>query len=191
MPRTRSWLAAAGAAWLARGVHRAVQHTRAHDARMRAIASGPVDVDGLRALVADVVAGLPPGAVTVTESRVPERPPPGLAEHGELRLTPRAAGAIEVLVMWFEEAGEVYVFLDESSPLELTAPIDVNAGPPERPFLDVVREVLTAVAEGRADRTVDPVTGTPLGDHWPEGADRGTRAAHRRPAAWTRAAPWT
>src|SRR3954468_13440085 len=104
---------------------------------------GPVDVDGIRAIIAEVLASLPPGAAHVGESR--ER-----LQHLDylrLRVSPRIAGALDVAIAAYDGKGGVNVWIGDSLPIELTAPININADPP-RPCLDVIRDVLVGVAAG-------------------------------------------
>ena len=46
--------------------------------------------------------------------------------------------------------GGVAVFVGDSPPMELTAPMNINQAPP-RPCLEVIREVLDDVAAGEVD----------------------------------------
>jgi hypothetical protein len=112
---------------------------------------GPVDVDGIRAMIAQVLASLPPGAAHVEESR--ER----LQNLGclRLRVSPRIAGALDVAIDVYDDRGVVDVWVGDFLPIELTAPININAEPP-RPCLDVIREVLVGVAAGDFEDVTAP-----------------------------------
>jgi len=92
----------------------------------------------LRELVGEVLAALPLGAVTVTESVV----------HGEasVHLAPRTEGAVDVLIR--HTLMGVDVFVADSAPMEISAPNNVNYGPPERPWDDEVHDILRAVSQG-------------------------------------------
>lgn len=182
----RSWLAAAGGAALAGALGRAIHRSAEWNEHVRRVASGPIDVAGIRAVIDAVVAGRPAGAVEVTETVVPSRPHDGLPERPEIHLSPRTEGAVRVAVTW-SEPGSVDVFLDDDPPIELTAPVNVNSSGPERPFLDELREVVDEVANGRAHR-----------EHSPDGADAvvlwsdpcAPDPSRRRPDTWTPVAAW-
>jgi hypothetical protein len=114
---------------------------------------GPVDVDGIRAVIAEVLASLPPGAALVEESRerlqYPDDPNRGL-DYLRLRASPRIAGALDVTIDVYDTQGVVNVWVGDFLPIELTAPININTEPP-RPFLDVIREALTEATAGVVD----------------------------------------
>lgn len=113
---------------------------------------GPVDVDGIRALIAQVLASLPSGAAHVEESR--ERLQ--RLDYLRLRVCPRTAGALDVAIDVYDARGVVDVWIGDFLPIELTAPININAETP-RPCLEVIREVLVGVAAGN----FEDVTGAP------------------------------
>lgn len=92
----------------------------------------------MRELVDEALAVLPPEAATVTEDVV----------HGEasLHLIPRTTGAVDVLIQYTLMGVDVVVA--NSAPMEISAPNNMNAGPPERPWDDDVRDILHAVFQG-------------------------------------------
>ncbi|MPQ96397.1 hypothetical protein GB931_00345 [Modestobacter sp. I12A-02628] len=120
-----------------------------------------MDVEGIRALIADVLATLPPGAAGVEGRRSPLRhhsgAPEGGRDHLRLHVVPRAPDALDIAIDVHGEHGVVHVFVGDFLPIELTAPVDINSDPP-RPALDVIREALaeatTGVVEG--ERTAPP-----------------------------------
>jgi hypothetical protein len=123
---------------------------------------GPVDIDGIRSLIAEALATVPAGAAQVEESRGRLQQYANAPEHDldylRLSVTPRTPGALDVVIDVYDEQGLVCVYVgDDPRPIELTAPININDRPP-RPFLDIVREVLAEAATGRFD---DDVTAPP------------------------------
>lgn len=168
---------------------------REEQAKLAALPSdGPVDVAGIRALIAEVLAALPPGAAEVREDRGRLQQYPDVPEHEvdylELHVVPRAAGAVDITIRVFERFGGVDVFLGDSPPIELTTPMNVNNLPP-RPFLDVIREVAVAVTAGRVDVGAFPESDVQLVEFWDEG---GREDHYGRPKAritWSAAAPWS
>ncbi len=100
---------------------------RRREARQLAsVSSGPADVDGIRAVIAEALASLPRGAAEVTEVHVPEQPDPGLPERLEMRIMPRAPGAADITIRVYGQldgqSGRVDMYVSESSPIELTTP---------------------------------------------------------------------
>ena len=138
---------------------------------------GLVRPQRLREVVDEVIAALPPGAVSITEG----------TEHGQeiLHLRPRAHGAVDVLLV--HHLMGVDVVVADSSPIEITAPYNINCGPPELAWDEDVHEVLHATSRGQvligedAGRVVMvDVPGHRLGANT---SLRG-RVRTRRPAAW-------
>jgi hypothetical protein len=115
---------------------------------------GPVDVDGIRALIAEVLASLPPGAGHVEESRERLKQYPNAPEHDldylQLRVSPRRPDALDVAIDVYDAQGVVNVWVGDFLPIELTAPININTEPP-RPFMDVIREALAEATTGLVD----------------------------------------
>lgn len=94
----------------------------------------------LRGLVDEVLASLPEGAVSVVEGAV--------GGDATLHLVPRAAGAVDVMLSY--GLTRVDVCVADSAPIEITAPENVNYGPPDRFWQDDVRDVVRAVSRGEA-----------------------------------------
>lgn len=94
----------------------------------------------LRGLVEQMLAPLPEGAVSVVEETV--------AGDATLHLVPHAAGAVDVMLR--HSLTGVDVCVAGSAPIEITAPENVNYGPPDRFWQDDVRDVLNAVSRGEA-----------------------------------------
>jgi hypothetical protein len=134
---------------------------REDDRRGDGPSDGPVDVAGVRAVIAEALATLPPVAAEVTEVQVPKAPDPGLPEHLEMRVMPRAAGAVDITIHVYKQLGQLDIFVGNSPPIELTAPINLNQTPP-RPFLGVVREVIEDVMAGKVDMGAFPGSRYPL-----------------------------
>ncbi len=166
------------------------------EARRHALQSnGPADVDGIRALVAETIAALPTGAAEINEVRVPERPDPGLPEHLEMRIVPRVPGAADITIRVYEQlfgqSGRVDVFIGGSPPIELTTPINVNDHPP-RPFLDVMREVIEDVTQGKVDLGTVPRSEYTLLGLWRSGRrDANYGYPRRLRITWSAATPWS
>ena len=163
--------------------------------RLALQSNGPADVDGIRALIAETLAALPSGAAGVAEVQVPGQPDPGLPEHLEMRIVPRAPGAagitIRVYEQFFGQRGRVDVFVDNSPPIELTTPINVNDLPP-RPFLDVMREVIDDVTQGKVDLGTVPGSDYPLLGLWRSGRrDANYDYPRRLRITWSAATPWS
>ncbi|MGY5894432.1 hypothetical protein [Blastococcus deserti] len=109
-------------------------------------------------MIAETLATLPSGAAEIEESRGRLQQYPDAPEHDldylRLRVTPRAPGALDVVIDVYGEQGLVCVYIGgDPRPIELTAPININDRP-ARPFLDIVREVLSEVTTGRFDGDV-------------------------------------
>jgi hypothetical protein len=84
---------------------------------------------------------------------------------------------VEVLLIWSDGGSVVDVFLDDSPPIEITAPINVNYGPPERHHLD---------EQGRVSGT-----GTQrLGVRIPSSRLGAEYGLLRDRVTWTPTAPW-
>jgi hypothetical protein len=113
-----------------------------------------VDIEGIKALIAEILAALPPGAADVEESRERLRQYPDAPQHDleylRLRVAPRAPDALNVAIDVYDEQGMVYVFVGDFLPIELTAPININTEPP-RPAMDVIREALADATAGVVD----------------------------------------
>jgi len=96
------------------------------EAALRALVKGPVDVDGIRSVIAEVLATLPPTAAEVVESRRRAKPYTHAPEHdvdySELHIVPRAAGALDVTVDVHDQYGGLDVYVGTSPPMESTAP---------------------------------------------------------------------
>jgi hypothetical protein len=143
-------------------------------------------------LIDEVVAALPPGAVEVSVSSqqgadVPEHD----LDHLRFQLTPRAAGALDIMINVYESYGGVDVFVGSSPPIELTTPINVNNEPP-RPFLDVIREVLTEVAAGHVDVGTWPGGEWSFVGYWSEGRREANYGRSKRDRiTWSAASPWS
>jgi hypothetical protein len=71
------------------------------------VANGPVDVDGIRSVIAEVLATLPPGAAEVRESRGHVQQYPDAPEHDldclRLQVIPRAAGALDITIDVYDQ----------------------------------------------------------------------------------------
>jgi hypothetical protein len=166
-------------------------------AALRALVKGPVDVDGIRSVIAEVLATLPPGAAEVVESRRRATPYPDAPEHDfdylELHIVPRAAGALDVTIDVDDQHAGVDVFVGTSPPMELTAPININQDPP-RPFLDVIREVLPEVVAGQVDIGTFPGGDFHLVGYWSYGSREtnfGFSKSYAKDVTWSAASPWT
>jgi hypothetical protein len=113
-----------------------------------------VDVEGIKALIDEVLAALPPGAANVVESRERLRQYPEAPEHDldfvRLWVTPRTPDGLDVAIDIFDTQGVVNVFVGDFLPIELTAPININTEPPG-PFMDVIREALAEATTGVVD----------------------------------------
>lgn len=137
--------------------------------------AGFVTPDRLDQVLGTALADVPPGAVDV------------LRGHGVLELRPRAAGAAVVRVEYGAWGSYVTVHPD-LPPLELTAPVNANYGPPDRSWSDDLADVLAAAAAGRLEVGAAPdgravsvdVLGTRLG----------TRLGRHPGRARHRTAPW-
>ncbi|MCV2490108.1 hypothetical protein OF117_12115 [Geodermatophilus sp. YIM 151500] len=146
-------------------------------------------------MIAETLAGLPAGAAEVTEVHVPGQPDPGLPEHLEMCIVPRAPGAADITIRVYEQfdgrSGRVDIYVSDSPPIELTTPIDVNEGPP-RPSLDVVREVIEDVTRGEVD--LGTISGS---DHrlvmlWRWGSrEEDYHYPKRMRITWSAATPWS
>ena len=127
--------------------------------RLALPSDGPIDVDDIRAMIAQVLASLPPGAAHVEESRERLQQYRDAPEHDldylRLRVSPRIAGALDVAIDVYGAQGVVNVWVGDFLPIELTAPININAEPP-RPCLDVIRDVLVGVAAGEFEDVTAP-----------------------------------
>ncbi len=164
-------------------------------ARLPSDVNGPVDVDGIRSLMEQTLATLPPGAAEMTEVRIPGQPDPGLPEHLEMRIMPHASGAADISIRIYEQlfgrSGRVDIFIGGSPLIELTTPINVNDHSP-RPFLDVLREVIDDVTEGKVDLGTVPGSDYPLLGLWRSGS---REANYRYPRelgiTWSAATPWS
>jgi hypothetical protein len=114
---------------------------------------GPVDVDDITAVIAEVLASLPAGVAHVKESheRLQYRDDPdrGL-DFLRLRVSPRRPDALDVAIDVYDAQGVVNVWVGDFLPIKLTAPININTEPP-RPFLDVIREALAEATTGLVD----------------------------------------
>jgi hypothetical protein len=168
---------------------------REEAARLALQSNGPADVDGIRVLVAETLATLPPGAAEAMEVRVPGQPEPGLPEHVEVRIVPAPPGAadisIRVYARSFGQSGRVDIFIAGSPPIELTTPINVNDHPP-RPFLDVLREVIDDVTQGKVDLGTVPGSTYPLLGLWRSGRrDANYGYPRRLGITWSTATPWS
>lgn len=133
----------------------------------------------LRELVDEVVRPLAPAAVSLSEGRL----------HGRasVRLRPRAPGAVDVLLVY--DLWGVDLLVGDSAPIEVSAPRNINYGPPERDWDEDVLEVLRAVSGGQmligrdeAGRValVD-IPGSRLGAH----IQRSGHLVTCNPAPWT------
>ena len=167
------------------------------EAALRALVQGPVDVDGIRSVIAELLATLPPGAAEVVESRGRLQQYPDAPEHDldflRLHIVPRAAGALGVTIDVYDQYPEVAVFVGESPPMELTAPININQDPP-RPFLDVIREVIPEVATGQVDIGTWPGGDFHLVGYWSDGSREtnfGFSKKYAEDVTWSAASPWT
>ena len=138
--------------------------------------AGFVTRDRIDGVVARALAGLPQGAVEVVH------------EEHTVELRPRAAGALGVRLD--HGTTGLDVFLHDALPaIEITAPVNANYGPPDRPWAEDLADVLAAAAAGHVEissnadgRAVSvDVLGTRLG------AQLGVRPGRVR----RRAAPWT
>jgi hypothetical protein len=169
---------------------------RREEARqLAAVSSGPADVDGIRAVIADALASLPTGAAEVTEVHVPGRPDPGLPEHLEMRIVPRTPGAADITIRVYKQfdgqSGRVDMYVSESSPIELTTPINVNESPP-RPSLDVMREVIEDATQGKVDLGAISDSDRRLVMLWRWGSREGNYCYPKRMRiTWSAAAPWS
>src|SRR5437899_278691 len=95
----------------------------------RAMADGSVDLDVPRQLIAEVLGTRPVGAAEVRGrsgrlQRYPTAPEYDI-DYLRLEIVPRAAGALPVTVDDYGRGG-VAVFVGDSPPIELTAPININ-----------------------------------------------------------------
>jgi hypothetical protein len=168
---------------------------RRESARLRADFNGPVDVDGIRSLIGQALATLPPGAAEMTEVRIPGQPDPGLPEHLEMRIMPRAPGTADISIRIYEQlfgqSGRVDIFIGGSPPIELTTPINVNDHPP-RPFLDVMREVIDDVTNGEVDLGTVPGSDYPLLGLRRSGSSEANYGYPRKlRVTWSAATPWS
>ena len=137
--------------------------------------AGFVTPGQLDEVVVAALAGLPPGAVDVVR------------ERGLLRLRPRAVGATGVEIL--HGAWGLDVFLHPELPgIEISAPVNMNYGPPTRPWDADLADVLTAAAAGRVE-----VTGTAEGRPVSVdvlGSRLGAQLGRRRGPVRGRTAPW-
>jgi hypothetical protein len=166
----------------------------AQEAALRALAGGPVDVDGIRSVIAEVLGALSPDAVKIRESRerirqYPERPDLDL-DCRRLHIVPRAAGAVDLRIDIFDSYGGVDVFVADGLPIELTAPININEDPP-RPFLDVIREVTNEVAAGEFDIGTSPDGDIVDVSYWSEDGRKTYGIPDEEGIIWTAGAPWS
>lgn len=167
---------------------------KVQEAALRALAGGPVDVDGIRSVVTAVLANRAPHAVEIRESReripqYPERPDLDL-DCLRLHIVPRAAGALDLRIDIFDSLGGVDVFVADGLPIELTAPININEDPP-RPFLDVIREVTKEVAAGEFDIGTSPDGDTVGVSYWSEDGRKTYGVPDDEAITWTAGAPWS
>jgi hypothetical protein len=168
---------------------------RREEARQLAsLSNGPADVDGIRAVVVETLAGLPKGAAEVTEAHVPGQPDPGLPDHLEMCIVPRAPGAANITIRVYEQlfgqSGRVDIYVSNSPPIELTTPINVNERPP-RPFLDVISEVIDDVTQGKVDLGTIPGSDHRLVMLWRWGTREGNYHYPRKLGiTWSAATPW-
>jgi hypothetical protein len=116
-----------------------------------------VDIDGIRSLIAEALASLPARAAQVEESRERIEQYPEAPEHDldclRIRVIPRTPEALDLTIELYDEQGFVAVYVGDYLPIELTAPININADPP-RPVLDVIRGVLRETVAGQVDGEV-------------------------------------
>jgi hypothetical protein len=167
---------------------------KTQEAALRALAGGPVDVDGIRSVIAEVLGTLSPDAVEIRESRerirqYPERPDLDL-DCRRLHIVPRAAGALDLRIDIFDSYGGVDVFVADGLPIELTAPININEDPP-RPFLDVIREVAKEVAAGEFDIGTSPDGYTVDVSYWSEDGRKTYGVPDDEGITWTAGVPWS
>lgn len=167
------------------------------EAALRALVKGTVDVDGIRSVIAEVLATLPAGAAEVVESRGRDQQYPDAPEHDldylRLHIVPRATGALDVTIDIYDQYPGVDVFVGMSPPMELTAPININQDPP-RPFLDVIREVLPEVVAGQVDIGTFPGGDFHLVGYWSDGSREtnfGFSKSYAKDVTWSAASPWT
>jgi hypothetical protein len=169
---------------------------RREEARQLAsLSNGPADVEGIRAVIDETLASLPTGAADVTEVHVPEQPDPGLPEHLEMRIVPRAPGAADITIRVYEQLfgqpGRVDIYVSDSPPIELTTPINVNDIPP-RPSLDVMREVIDDVTQGKVDLGAISGSGHRLAMLWRWGSrERNYHYPKKMRITWSAATPWS
>ena len=114
---------------------------------------GPVDVDGIKAAIAQVLASLPPRVAHVEESherlQYRDDPDSGL-DFLRLRVSPRRPDTPDVAIDVYDAQSVVNVWVGDFLPIELTAPININTESP-RPFLDVIRLALAEATTGLID----------------------------------------
>jgi hypothetical protein len=174
------------------------QRRRDRESRRSALlasASGPVDIDGIRSAIGEVLATLPADAVEVRESRERVQSYPGRPDLDldclQFRIVPRAAGALDMTIDVFDEYGGVNVFVgDEDAPRELTAPININEDPP-RPFLDVIRELTDEVSAGEFDVGTWPGGDSVAVSYWSEEGRKSHGEADEEGITWRAGAPWS
>lgn len=165
----------------------------ARKAALLALSAGPVDVDGIRSVIADVLASVPPGAGEVRESnerihQYPERPDPDL-DCLRLHVLPRAVGAVDMTIDVFESYGRVDVFVG-TDVIELTAPININEVPP-RPFLDVIRDVLNVISSGEIDVGRWPGGESVAVSFWREEERKTYGVPDEEGITWSAGSPWS
>jgi hypothetical protein len=173
------------------------QRRRDREARRSALlasASGPVDIDGIRSVIGDALATVPPGAVEIRESReqvqqYPERPDLDF-DCLRLHILPRAARALDMTIDVFDQHGRVDVFVGNDV-IELTAPININEEPP-RPFLDVIREVTNEISAGEFDVGTWPGGGDSVAiTYWSEEGRKTYGVADEEGITWRAGSPWS
>ena len=173
------------------------QRRRDREARRSALlasASGPVDIDGIRSVIGDLLAATHPDAVEIRESRERVQQYPGSPELDvdclRLDIVARAAGAVGITIDVFEQHGRVDVFVG-TDVIELTAPINTNEEPP-RPFLDVIREVTNAISAGEFDVGTWPGGGDSVAvSYWSEEGRKPYGVADEKGITWTAGSPWS
>ena len=159
-----------------------------------ASASGPVDIDGIRSVIGDVLAAMHPDAVEIRQSRervqqYPERPELDV-DCLRLDIVARATGAVGMTIDVFVQHGRVNVFVG-TDVIELTAPINMNEEPP-RPFLDVIRQLTNEIAAGEFDVGTWPGGGGSVAvSYWSEEGRKTYGVADEEGITWTAGAPWS
>ena len=107
--------------------------------RWKRLPPDELETEHVRRVLAEAIADSPAGAVSLE----------GGAEESTRRRTPRSTRAFTVDVR--DHPRGLYVFVaDVDASIEISAPVNVNAGAPNRRWDEDLREVITLVARGSA-----------------------------------------